>query len=318
MTSAASKTVKLNSGHDLPLVGLGTWQGSVGSEAEQELISTIVYAINEQGYRHLDTAALYGVEEIVGKAVRASGVARSELFITTKLASADHARVEEAFLESLQRLGLDYIDLYLIHWPQSLTADGKSTKTPTPAQTWQALEAVQRKYPDKLRSLGVSNFSQKTLDELLAVATITPAVNQVEIHPMLPQFALVDYFKSKGIVTMAYSPLGQYDSPILKSPEINAVAVKHNVGPGQVVLAWEVGRGIAVIPKSASRTRIRDNITLPQLDDQDVAVLDGFHALRPDYHRRLCQINGGTPTGHDIVLGWTYEELGWDHFTYES
>ncbi|KAK9468260.1 NADP-dependent oxidoreductase domain-containing protein [Lipomyces arxii] len=310
-----TKKFLLNSGFYMPAVGLGTWQGQVGSTAATEMRDTIVYAL-KQGYRHIDTAAVYGVEEIVGDAIRMSGVPRSEIFLVTKLHSTHHHKVEQAFKASLARLGLDYIDLYLMHWPQSLTEDGKHTDTPTPAETWLAMEALKKKYPDQVRSLGVSNFSQKTMDELLKVATIIPASNQIEVHPMLPQHELIKYLQEKGINVTCYSPLGQYNSPILKHPSILALAEKHGVAAGQVILAWEVAKDLAVIPKSTNLKRIVENITYPTLDTEDIRVLDQFYK-GPGLHRRLCQINGGTPTGHDIVMGWTYEQLGWEPYTIE-
>ncbi|KAK9374010.1 NADP-dependent oxidoreductase domain-containing protein [Lipomyces chichibuensis] len=313
--SICTKKFLLNSGFYMPAVGLGTWQGQSGSKAAAEMRDTIVYAL-QKGYRHIDTAAVYGVEEIVGEAIRMSGVPRSEIFLVTKLPSTHHAHVEEAFLESMKRLNCEYIDLYLMHWPQSLTLDGKPTKTPTPPQTWLSMEALKLKYPDQVRSLGVSNFSEKTMEELLKVAKIVPATNQIEVHPMLPQHDLVKYMNEKGILTTCYSPLGQYVPAILQNPRILDLASKYNVTAAQIVLAWEVSRDLVVIPKSTNLERIMQNITYPELAPEDIAFLNDFY-MAPGMHRRLCQINGGTPTGHDIVMGWTYEELGWEPFTVE-
>ncbi|KAK9447784.1 NADP-dependent oxidoreductase domain-containing protein [Limtongia smithiae] len=311
-TTFITKKYKLNNGLEIPAVGLGTWQGAYGTEAEDELRESIIFAL-KSGYRHIDSAAAYGVETVVGEAVRQSGIPREEIFIVTKLWSDYHDRAEEAFLGSLERLGLDYIDLYLMHWPASLTHDGKPTDSPTPAETWLNMEAVMKKYPTKLRSIGVSNFSKKTIDPLLETATIVPVVNQVEVHPMLPQTELIEYFGSKGIHVTAYSPLGQPNTPFFTDPTMTAIAAKYGLTPAQIILAWELQKGISIIPKSANRERIIANITLPTLAPEDVKTVDDYH-LGPMCHRRLCYINHGPPTGHDVQFGWTYEMLGWDHF----
>lgn len=299
----------------MPAVGYGTWQGKPGSEASKELQDAILYAL-EQGYRHIDTAAAYLVEPEVGYAVNKSGIPREELFIVTKLWNADHDKAEEAFLKSLENLKTDYIDLWLMHFPQANDEFGAALEHPTPAETWLAMEAVIKKYPTKLRAIGVSNFSKKTIDELLAVATIKPAVNQVEIHPMWPQPELRRYFDQLGIHITAYSPLGQWDSPLLTHPDIIAIAEKYNVGVGTLILSWALSLGISIIPKSARKERITANINLiKKLDPQDKKFFDEFY-LQKGMHRRLCLVGDGSrPTGHELVFGWTYEQLGWDTFS---
>ncbi|KAK9378608.1 NADP-dependent oxidoreductase domain-containing protein [Kockiozyma suomiensis] len=318
MASLCTTSFKLNTGYSIPAIGLGTWQGTPGTDESELLQSTIKYALS-QGYHCIDTAAAYEVEEDVRAAIAESEVPREEIFVVTKLWNAMHDRVEEAFLTSLQKLGLEYIDLYLMHWPMSSDDQMNVLDHPTPAETWLSMEALIKKYPTKLRSIGVSNFSEKTIKPLLEVATIIPAVNQIEIHPMLPQFELVDAFAKHGILTMAYSPLGQYNSPVLTHPDIIALAEKYKVPTGALVLSWEVQRGIVAVPKSTNKERIVSNITLlPELSPEDKKVLDEFH-LRKGMHRRLCTVgNGVRPTGNDIVFGWTYEQLGWETFTVDE
>ncbi|KAK7203206.1 Aldo/keto reductase [Myxozyma melibiosi] len=310
-------TFKLNSGHEMPAVGLGTWQGKFGSDDSALLKSTIKFALTT-GYRFIDTAAVYEVEAEVGQAINESEVPREDIFVVTKLWNTMHDKVEEAFLRSLDTLGLDYLDLYLMHWPMAMDAQRNPLDHPTPAETWLAMESLLKKYPTKLRSIGVSNFSPKTIKDLLAVATIVPAVNQVELHPMLPQFDLVDAFDKLGIRTMAYSPLGQFDSPLLTDPDLLALAAKYNVPIGTLILSWSVLRGVAVIPKSTNKERLVNNISLlPEIAPEDKKAIDELHKKK-NMHRRLCQVGNGTrPTGNDIVFGWTYEQLGWETFSVE-
>lgn len=230
-TFAGEKTTLLNSGYEMPLVGLGTWQGQPGTKDALELKNTIIHAL-KSGYRSIDTAGHYNVEEVVGEAIRESGVPRGEIFLTTKLQNDYHDAVEEGFLGSLDRLNVEYIDLYLMHWPGSFTRGMvKAIKTPTPSETWLSMEALLKKYPTKLRSIGVSNFTKKTMDPLLEVATITPAVNQVELTPCLPEFELVDYMSSKGIHTTAYSPLARQNPAIFTHKIITDLAKELDVAP---------------------------------------------------------------------------------------
>ncbi|KAK9457116.1 NADP-dependent oxidoreductase domain-containing protein [Dipodascopsis uninucleata] len=313
--SICTTKFKLNDGYDIPAVGLGTWQGQPGTEAAEELINSIVYAL-QNGYRHIDTASGYQVEEYVGKAVKKSGIPRSEVFITTKLGNTDHGKVEEAFLKSLDLLDSDYIDLYLMHWPQSILPNREPSEIPTFQETWKSMVQLREKYPDKLRSIGVSNFSIKTLEELLPTTTVVPAVNQVELHPMLPQIELVEYMAKKGIHCTCYSPLGQYNSPILTHLDITSIAERHGVTPAQVALAWEVSRGLSVCPKSSNQKRIVQNITLPQLTDEELISITNFHR-KPNMHRTLCTYNGHPTRRGETVLGWTFERLGWDISTTE-
>ncbi|KAK7203182.1 putative GCY1-galactose-induced protein of aldo/keto reductase family [Myxozyma melibiosi] len=313
-TKLCQQKIKLNTGQLMPAVGYGTWQGKPDVNGSTELQDAIVVAL-EEGYRHIDTAAAYGVEPDVAAAIKKSGVPREELFIVTKLWNTDHDDVEAAFLKSLEKLDTEYIDLYLMHFPQANGAGGVALEHPTPAETWLNMEAVIKKYPTKLRAIGVSNFSKKTIDQLLEVATIKPAVNQVEVNPMWPQPELRAYFEGLGIHITAYSPLGQWDSPLLTDPEIAAIAAKYNVGVGTLLLSWCLANGVSVIPKSARRERMHANINLlKNLEPEDKKFLDEFH-FKEGMHRRLCLAGDGTrPTGKELIFGWTYEQMGWETF----
>ncbi|ESK91347.1 aado keto reductase [Moniliophthora roreri MCA 2997] len=213
-------TLTLNNGQKIPAIGMGCWIGSPGGG--KRVYDYCAKAISV-GYRHFDTAASYGNEEAVGQAIRDSGIQREEFFVTTKL--ADHFHVKEAFEESLKNLGLDYIDLYLMHWPQAITnihvkpggdnkpdyllADALPPEDgPTFIETWLAMEKLVG--TGKVKSVGVSNFSIKNLEILLPHCTITPTTNQVEAHPYLPNHELKSYCEAKGILLTAYSPLGKY------------------------------------------------------------------------------------------------------------
>lgn len=254
-----STSVKLNSGQDLPLVGFGTSRLADGDECYQ----AVLWAL-KAGYRHIDTAAMYGNEASVGRAVRDSGVNRSDIFVTTKLDNALHHRVEDAFDENLQRLGLDYIDLYLIHWPM-----------PGRLAAWKVLEKLVGKGM-WLKAIGVSNFTIRHLDELLAQAEIVPAVNQFEHHPFLFQPQLLDYLKTKGIQPVAYSPLtraGKLDHPV-----IAAIAQSHDKSPAQVMLRWNIQQQVAVIPRSKNQDRIAQNLKVFgwSLSEQEMSKLSGL------------------------------------------
>ncbi|KAG9042767.1 hypothetical protein FS837_010402 [Tulasnella sp. UAMH 9824] len=278
MTTIASTNAG-NVGLEMP-VGR-CWMGNPGTgEACEKMVKTAIGL----GYRHLDTAAGYRNEEFVGKAIRESGVPRSEFFVTTKLWNGDHGRVGEAFEESLARLGLEYIDLYLMHWPQAQAADGRPLQpdeSPTYVETWKAMEKLLE--IGKVKSLGVSNFSIKTLDVLLGRATIVPAVNQVQLNPCLPQNELRAYCKSKGIHLTAFSPLGQINSPLHSEDDVTHVAEKYNITSAQVV----------------------------HIEDEDMVLIDRIHK-KPRMHKQLFpSSNVRYVGGKRLTFGWTNEQLGW-------
>ncbi|MFC9493019.1 MULTISPECIES: aldo/keto reductase [unclassified Streptomyces] len=263
----------------MPQLGFGVWQVP-DAEAEKAVATAL-----EAGYRSIDTAAIYGNEEGTGKAVAASGIAREKLFVTTKLWNADQGydATLRAFDASLDKLGLDYLDLFLIHWP----LPSKDSYV----DTYKALEKI---YADgRAKAIGVSNFLPEHLERLLGETSIIPAVNQIELHPHLQQRAAREFHAEQGIATEAWSPLGQ-GKGLLEVPAIVAIAQKHGRTPAQIVLRWHVQLGNVVIPKSVTPSRIVENIDVFdfELDIEDIAAIS---ALNED--RRL----GPDPATFDVA-----------------
>ncbi|WP_432500940.1 aldo/keto reductase [Kineococcus arenarius] len=274
--------ITLNNGVSVPQLGFGVWQ--VGDD---EVVPAVETAL-EAGYRHVDTAAIYGNEAGVGRALAQSGIARDELFVTTKLWNAEQGydSTLRAFDASLERLGLDRVDLYLIHWPVP-QADAY-------VDTWKAFEKI---YADgRARAIGVSNFEPHHLRRLLDETSVVPAVNQVELHPFLQQAELRAADAQHGIVTEAYSPLSS-GKGVIDDPVVTALARAHGKTPAQVVLRWHVQLGNLVIPKSVTPQRIRENIDVFdfELSDADVAQITGLD--RPDGRvgSHPDQMNVGAP-----------------------
>ncbi|GLB42464.1 putative aldo keto reductase [Lyophyllum shimeji] len=281
--------IKLNNGNEIPAIGLGTWQSK-----PEEVTAAVCYALKEAGYRHIDCAWGYGNEKDVGAGIRASGVPRSEIFITSKLWGTWHTRVEEGLDQTLANLGTDYLDLYLVHWPVALNPDGNHHLIPTLPDgtrdvlhswklqdTWKQMEAVLKK--GKVKAIGVSNFSEAKLEEILATAEIVPAVNQLELHVYNPQHRLVAYLKSKGIVPQAYSPLGSTNSPLLSDEKVLEIGKKHSLGASDVLIGYLVAKGYVVLPKSVTPSRIASNLAgslaaAQKLEVADIAELDGLAA----------------------------------------
>ncbi|MDQ0936949.1 aldo/keto reductase [Streptomyces turgidiscabies] len=257
----------LNNGVEMPQLGFGVWQ--VPDDEAERAVATAL----ETGYRSIDTAAIYGNEEGTGKAIAASGVAREDIFVTTKLWNRDqgYESTLRAFDTSLEKLGLEYVDLYLIHWPQ-------------PAKdryvdTYKALEKLAA--DGRARSIGVSNFLPEHLDRLLAETSVIPAVNQIELHPHLQQHAAREYHAQQGIATEAWSPLGS-GKGLLEVPAIVAIAQKHGRTPAQIVLRWHLQLGNVVIPKSVTPSRIKENIEVFDfsLDTEDLAAISALNEDR--------------------------------------
>ncbi len=251
----------LHTGGAIPIVGLGVWQTPRG-----ETTRAAVEAALRAGYRHVDTARIYQNEVDVGEAIRRSDVPRSEVFVTTKLWNDDHGydAARRGFDASLARLGLDYVDLYLIHWP----VPGRRL------ESWRALEDLATE--GRARAIGVSNYLPRHLDELAGSARVLPAVDQVEIHPFLQQRETRAWCAAHGVVVEAYSPLTSGER--LDHPAIGAIARRVGRSPAQVMLRWAVQHGLVVLPKSVRAERIRENAALFDfaLDPAAMTALDGL------------------------------------------
>jgi diketogulonate reductase-like aldo/keto reductase len=263
MHGSLRDAVTLANGVKMPRLGLGTWKSAEGAEVEQ----SVRWAL-EIGYRHVDTAAVYGNERGVGRAVRASGVPREQVFVTTKVWNDDQRSgrdaVTRAFDESLRRLAMDYVDLYLVHWP----VKGRYR------EAWRALEAIYA--TGRAKAIGVSNFLVHHLEDLLGDAEVTPMVNQVEFHPRLVQRELMDFCRARGIVQEAWSPLMKgkvNDEPVLRD-----LAAKYRKTPAQVVLRWNLQHGIVTIPKSVRRERLEENAAVFDfhIEPADMARVDAL------------------------------------------
>ncbi|MEO6826684.1 MAG: aldo/keto reductase [Microbacteriaceae bacterium] len=266
-----SPVLTMNDGRSIPQVGLGVYK------VPDEIAADVVGTALEAGYRHVDTAALYRNEVGVGRGVAASGIPREDLFVTTKVWNDRQGfdQTLRAFDESLDKLGMDYVDLYLIHWPvprQNLYLE-----------TWRALEKLHA--DGRARSIGVSNFHTHHLDRLLAEATVTPVINQVELHPRLPQEKVREYGASHGIVTEAWSPLAR--GRLLENDVLARIGAKHGKSPAQVVIRWHLELGNVVIPKSVTPSRIRENFQ----------VFD--FGLDPEDLDAIATLNTGQRTGSD-------------------
>jgi 2,5-diketo-D-gluconate reductase A len=262
MTSVPA--IPLNDGHAIPQLGFGVFR--VDPEQTERIVSEAL----EAGYRHIDTAAIYGNEVGVGTAIEASGIPREELFVTTKLFNSDQGTQSafDAIDLSLEKLGLDYVDLYLIHWPVP--------KQDRYVESWLAME--QMKVDDKVRSIGVSNFQVHHLDRLAAETGTVPAINQIELHPFFVQRELRDYHAAHGIVTEAWFPLGGGAGDIMGTPTVAEIAAANGVTPAQVVIRWHLQNDIVVFPKTNSAERMRENFDVFdfQLTGEEIAAIDAL------------------------------------------
>lgn len=243
----------LSNGVEIPCVGYGTWQMPDDAGTVAAVGSTLA-----AGYRHIDTAAAYGNEKSVGEAVRRSGIPRDRLFITSKLANPDHGydATKAAFEKTLQALGTDYLDLYLIHWPNPIAF--RACWKEANAGTWRAMEEFYRE--GRIRAIGVSNFFRHHLEALYETADILPMVNQMSLSPGQPQSEIVDYSRRRGMLPEAYSPLGT--GRVLQSAELQAFARKYGKSAAQVALRWSLQMGFLPLPKSTDPQRIRQNSEL--------------------------------------------------------
>ena len=271
MTATQIPDITLNNGVTIPQLGYGIWQ--VERDATQRLVEHAL----EVGYRHIDGAAAYGNERELGQAIAATSIARDELFITTKLWNTDQGydSTLKAFESSMGKLGLTYLDLYLIHWP--MPTEGRY------AETWRAFEQILG--DGRVRAIGVSNFRIEDLQHLLDDFDVVPTVNQIELHPRLQQAELRHFHADHGIATEAWSPLGH--GGLLSDPTILAIADAHGVSPAQVLIRWHLDLGNILFPKASSEERISQNV--------DVF---GF-SLTPDETARIKGLETGERTGPD-------------------
>lgn len=282
-----SDRARLNCGTTIPVLGFGTYSYPIDLKATELAIHTAL----KVGYRHFDTAKVYGSEPAVGRAltvaIEEGFVEREDVFLTSKLWGSDHHDPVSALKRTLQNLGMEYVDMYLVHWPVKLKP-GANNAVPKEEEfepeldmevTWRGME---RCFDSGLcRAIGVSNFSSKKIETLLDFASVPPAVNQVEMHPMWKQRKLREVCGENKILVSAYSPLGAPgnawgSTAVVDSPIIQSIALKHNATPAQVALQWGVSKGASVIPKSFSKDRMEENMGALDLwlDDQDILDID--------------------------------------------
>ncbi|MCX8131575.1 MAG: aldo/keto reductase [Clostridia bacterium] len=252
--------IKLNNGIEIPQLGLGVFQTEEGEQTENAVKWSL-----KAGYRHVDAAKIYNNEKSVGKAIIESGVAREEIFVTDKLWNDDiiQRRTKEAFYESLEALQMEYIDLYLIHWPVKGLEEA-----------WIEMEKLYA--AGKIRAIGVSNFHKQHLERLEEVASIIPAINQIESHPLLNNQELIDYCKAKGIQVEAWSPLGGTGSDLLQNEKLKQIAAGYGKTAAQIVIRWNIQRDIIVIPKSVHENRIISNMDVFdfELSSEDMKMIN--------------------------------------------
>ncbi|KAI0696980.1 Aldo/keto reductase [Cerioporus squamosus] len=250
-----------------------TWRSQPG-----DVEKAVAHALNN-GYSHIDTAAGYGNEKEVGDGIKQSGVPRSHIFLTTKLRNSSQRDVPGALDTSLKALDTPYLDLWLMHWPCPMKKEGGPDKEWDWRQTWRDME--------KVKAIGVSNFSVKYLQELLEFATVIPAVNQIESHPLCLQEDIVEECRKHGIAVTAYSPLGSDQAPLLANPVVKNLAEKYQVTPANILISLQVNRpGMSVIPKSASPQRIDENAKIANLTKEDIEQL---FILEKENHHRFCK-----------------------------
>lgn len=271
------RTYTMNNGLTIPALGFGTYLSKDGEEVYQAVRVAL-----EAGYRHIDTAAFYGNEESIGRAIRDSGLPREELFITTKLWNDAHGYEEAkaAFADSLEKLQLEYVDLYLIHWPNPLAI--RNRWQTANAAAWRAMEELV--VEGKIKTIGVSNFMVHHLEELLKTATIVPAINQLRLAPGVYQKEIVAYCQEKGIVLQAWSPLGRGE--LFSHPTMLALADKYGKTVAQIALAWSWAQGFLPLPKSVTESRIIENLDFQDIDleEADIALITAIEGVTGAYN----------------------------------
>ena len=263
MTAPADQAhLTLNTGNTIPQLGLGVFKIDDEAECERVVLDAL-----ELGYRHIDTAMIYRNEAAVGRALAQSGIPRDELFVTTKVWNSDQGKDEApaALATSLEWLGLDYVDLYLIHWPAPLR--GRYV------ETWLALEDLAAQ--GLIKAIGVSNFEPEHLEDILEAGSVVPAINQVELHPAFQQRKVRAFGEERGILTEAWGPLGQGKYELAELPGLNDLAKKHGKSIQQIVLRWHIQEGVIVFPKSVRKERLAENLDVFdfELDADDMAAM---------------------------------------------
>jgi len=278
------KTFPLNTGTRIPALGLGTWQSPPG-----QVTAAVAHAL-KSGYKLVDGAYCYANEDEVGAGLKeafAAGVKREDIFVVTKVWATYNTRVELGLDKSLKSLGLDYVDLFLVHWPLLMNPEGNDEKFPklpdgsrdiirthNHVDTWKLMEKLVA--TGKTKAIGVCNYSKRYLEQLLPHATIIPAVNQIENHPALPQQEIVDLCREKGIHIMAYSPFGSTGGPVMEAEPVRKIAEKRGVSASTVLLSYHISRGSTVLAKSVTPARIDANKQLIDLDAEDQAALQAY------------------------------------------
>lgn len=281
--ASTSPLLTLNDGKKIPQLGFGVYK------TPNDEVEAAIECAFEAGYRHIDTAKLYGNEEGVGRAVRNSGLERSSVFVTTKVWNDDHGRekTRRAFEESLERLGLDYVDLYLIHWPMPMNG--------LAVDTWE--ELIRLREEDLVTSIGVANFPAQRIDELTEATGVVPVLNQIELNPYFAQNDLREANRERGVLSQAWAPLhrgkGLFDEPIIRE-----IAERLEATPAQVVLAWHLALGTIAIPKSVTPSRIRENfgalnVRLTPEDLAAIAALDRGEAGRTGFDPETMERGAG-------------------------
>jgi len=269
MALTINSTYKLTNGVEIPTVGFGTWQAADGTEAKNAVLDAL-----KAGYRHIDTAAIYGNEKAVGEAIAEFGIAREDIFVTTKLWNDIHTyeAAKVALATSLEKLGLDYVDLYLIHWPNPISI--RHNWEERNQEVWRYMEEALE--AGLVRSIGISNFHERHIDSLLKTAKVVPHVNQIHLSPSEMQPEVVAASDKHGILVQAYSPLGT--GSILQVPELVAIADKYGKTPAQVAIRWSLQKGYNPLPKSVTTSRIIGNIDVFdfELTDEDIKIIESL------------------------------------------
>lgn len=307
-TLATEYKVKLNDGYSIPSIGLG----SATPEEDHERLEDAVKSAIRAGIRHIDTAWYYGSEPAIGRALKelfdSGEIKREDLFITTKVWPALWSRAEQSLNESLKALGIDYVDLLLQHWPVAFKTDEnglpkrpydengaiKFDENGDYVETYRQI--IKLRDSDKVRSIGVSNYTEKHLDRIIEETGVVPAINQIELHPRIPQKKLVSYFESKGVKVEAYSPFGSQGAPLLSEPKVKALAEKYTVTPNVVLTSYHILSGRIVIPRSSNKDRVKDFVNLAELTKEEIEELDQIGIKEP---KRFIQEDWGTHLGFE-------------------